>query len=41
MVFSFFPGGHRKRPLKKTGCVEYWTGFSGKVADMIMNEINN
>lgn len=33
-----FPGvWHRYRPLKKTGWDESWVGFSGDVADRIMN----
>ena len=37
-VFLLFPGvWHRYRPVKKTGWDESWIGFSGEVADRIMN----
>ncbi len=37
-VILLFPGvWHRYRPMKKTGWDESWIGFSGEVADRIMN----
>jgi AraC-like DNA-binding protein len=37
--FLLFPGEwHRYKPVKKTGWTENWVGFSGQIADIIMNE---
>ncbi|WP_297086319.1 AraC family transcriptional regulator [uncultured Draconibacterium sp.] len=36
--FLLFPGEwHRYRPSQKTGWTEHWVGFSGDLADSIMN----
>jgi len=38
--FILFPGEwHRYRPLKETGWTENWVGFSGSVAESIMQNI--
>jgi AraC-like DNA-binding protein len=38
-AFLLFPGEwHRYKPLKKTGWIEHWVGFSGEVASMIMKD---
>ena len=38
--FILFPGEwHRYKPLKKTGWAEKWIGFSGQIADIVMNDI--
>jgi len=37
--FLLFPGEwHRYKPVKETGWTESWVGFSGRVADIMMNE---
>jgi len=38
--FVLFPGEwHRYKPLKETGWTENWVGFSGQIADIVMNDI--
>lgn len=37
--FLLFPGEwHRYKPVKKRGWTENWVGFSGQIADIVMNE---
>lgn len=39
-AFLLFPGEwHRYKPLKETGWTEFWVGFSGKLANQLMNDI--
>lgn len=38
--FMLFPGEwHRYKPLKRMGWTEYWVGFSGQIADIVMNNV--
>ncbi len=38
--FILFPGEwHRYKPTKNTGWTENWIGFSGQIADIVMNDI--
>ncbi len=37
--FLLFPGEwHRYKPLKHTGWVEKWIGFSGKIPELVLND---
>jgi len=38
-AFLLFPGEwHRYKPLKETGWTEHWVGFSGEIANVLMND---
>lgn len=38
--FLIFPGEwHRYKPLKRTGWTERWIGFSGKIPELVINEL--
>ena len=39
-VFLLFPGEwHRYKPAKETGWTEYWIGFSGQIAEVVMQDV--